>query len=69
MIKSCTGYKFFCDVCGKQLGGIFGSHESATAYAIMSGYYLRKHKQFYCSFDCRYKLIRQANAKKKGGER
>ena len=69
MIKKATGYKLFCDACGKNLGGVFGSKETATVYAIMSGYYLRKYEQFYCSFMCRNILIRQANAKvKKGGD-
>lgn len=67
MIKKCTGYKLYCDVCGKQLGGVFGSKESATVYAIMSGYYRRKQKQFFCSFRCRDELIRQEKEKKKGG--
>lgn len=52
MIKKCTGYKMYCDVCGKQIGGVFSGKDAAYIYATCGGCKVPGTSFVYCSKQC-----------------
>lgn len=66
MIKKRTAYSIYCDVCGKEIGGVFRKKDFAEIYAAVNGSTTPDLQGHFCSVACRDKLI-QDEEKKKGG--